>query len=81
MDDPFNPSEVSKEPQALRETVHDSSVFHLKEKLIDALNKRKYEALPIMVKMFNSIQRRKLGKGYSLEDFESKNVKDFTVLN
>ena len=61
---------MDKEPDAVRSTMHDASIMHLKEELMQAMNKRKYEALPIMIEMFNRIQRKKLGDPYRLEDFE-----------
>jgi hypothetical protein len=45
-----------------------------------AMNQRKYQALPIMIEVFNRIQRKTLGDAYILEDFESRNVRDYTLL-
>jgi hypothetical protein len=64
----------------MKETIHDSSVFQLKEELMMAMNQRKYQALPIMIEVFNRIQRKTLGDAYILEDFESRNVRDYTLL-
>lgn len=78
--DPFVSEEFGTEPQAMKETIHDSSVFQLKEELMMAMNQRKYQALPIMIEVFNRIQRKTLGDAYILEDFESFNVRDYTLL-
>jgi len=45
-------------------------VFTLKEKLLFAMNKRKYEALPLAIKIFNTIQTKQIGDRFRLEDFE-----------
>jgi hypothetical protein len=36
--DPLDPEDFGTEPQVMRETIHDSSVFQLKEELIMAMN-------------------------------------------
>lgn len=54
----------------MKETIHDSSVFQLKEELMMAMNQRKYKALPIIIEVFNRIQKKTLGDAYTLEDFE-----------
>lgn len=45
------------------------------------MNKRKYEALPLAIQIFNTIQTKQIGDRFRLEDFEQKNVRDFSILN
>ena len=49
--------------------------------MIFAMNKRKYEALPLAIQIFNTIQTKQIGDRFRLEDFEQKNVRDFSILN
>ena len=44
------------------------------------MNKRKYEALPIVIELFNRIQRKSVNDAYRLEDFEEANVNEFSIL-
>jgi hypothetical protein len=37
--------------------------------------------LPIVIEVFNRIQRKTLGEAYILEDFENLNVREYTLLN
>lgn len=65
--------EQNRDPQVLAENAHNQAAFSMKEQLLFAMNKRKHEALPIMIKMFNQIQSKRIGDSFRLDDFESKN--------
>lgn len=72
---------MDKDPQILQNTIHDASVFHLRFELMDAINKRKYNTLPTMIKLFNKIQSKEIGQKLKLNDFESGNIHDYTILD
>lgn len=77
----MGPRDMDADPEQLIAQIHDATVFTLKEKLLFALNKRKYEALPVAIQIFNQIQNKQLGDRFKLEDFEQANVRDFSILD
>lgn len=77
---PLTVPEEGADPAAYKEALHDQTVYSMKEELLMAVNKRKYEALPVLIKLFNSIQSKKIGDSFRLEDFEGKNVNDYSIL-
>ena len=62
---------MEKDPEVLQATIHDASIFYYRTELLDAINKRKFNVLPTMIKLFNNIQRKEIGKKFRLDDFES----------
>jgi hypothetical protein len=55
MTEHISSAESNRDPQVLLETVHDATAYSMKEELLFAMNKRKHEALPVIIKMFNQI--------------------------
>jgi hypothetical protein len=61
--------------------VYDSHLLLNREKLSQVLNKRKYEAMPLVLEIFNSIQKKKVGKTFKLDDFEQHYAgEDYSIL-
>lgn len=80
-DRPLDSLDMQYDPKVAATEIHDATVYSMKEELLHAMNKRKYHALPVLVKIFNKIQSSKLGETFRLNDFESANVNEFTVLD
>ena len=78
---PIGPEHMDKDPEVLQNTIHDASVFHMRFELLDAINKRKYNTLPTMIKIFNKIQSKQIGEKLKLNNFESGNIHDYTILD
>ena len=78
---PIGPEHMDKDPEVLQNTIHDASVFHMRFELLDAINKRKYNTLPTMIKLFNKIQSKQIGEKLKLNNFESGNIHDYTILD
>lgn len=49
LDKPLGPQDMADDPEVLAAEIYDATVFTLKEKLLFAINKRKYEALPLTI--------------------------------
>jgi hypothetical protein len=70
LENPLGPRDMAEDPEVLQAEIYDATVYTLKEKLLYAINKRKYEALPLAIQVFNQIQAKQIGDRFRLEDFE-----------
>jgi hypothetical protein len=61
LNDPIPGWEQNRDPYVLAENAHNTTAFSMKEELLFAMNKRKHEALSVMIKMFNQIQAKRIG--------------------